>query len=70
MLITRTSPITGRQNTLDLDISTDSLLKWQSGLLLVQEAFPVLTADEREFLISGCTKEDWETLYGKEDESF
>jgi len=68
MLITRTSPITGRQNTLDLDISTDSLLKWQSGLLLVQEAFPVLTADEREFLISGCTKEDWETLYGAEEE--
>jgi len=68
MLITRTSPITGRQNTLDLDISTDSLLKWQSGLLLVQEAFPVLTADEREFLISGCTKEDWETLYGTEEE--
>jgi len=67
MLITRTSPITGRQNTLDLDISTDSLLKWQSGLLLVQEAFPVLTADEREFLISGCTKEDWETLYGAEE---
>jgi len=68
MLITRTSPITGRQNTLDLDISTDSLLKWQSGLLLVQEAFPVLTADEREFLISGCTKEDWETLYGAAEE--
>lgn len=70
MLVTRISPITGRQNTLDLDISSDSLLRWQSGLLLVQDAFPALTADEREFLISGCTKEDWETLYGEEDESF
>jgi len=29
---------------------------------------PDLNNHEREFLISGCTKEDWINLYGEDDD--
>lgn len=34
-----------------------------SGVLM-QDAFPFLTADEREFLMSGTTPKKWEEMYG------
>lgn len=34
-------------------VNEESLEKWRSGELLAQEAFPELSDDEREFLISG-----------------
>lgn len=43
--------MTGETQTVIVD--KDSLNKWMSGELLAQEAFPDLSSDEREFLISG-----------------
>lgn len=34
-------------------VNEESLEKWRSGELLAQEAFPELSDDEREFLLSG-----------------
>ena len=36
---------------------------------LVQNAFSFLTADEREFLQTGMTKEEWDHLFADEEES-
>tara|TARA_Y100001970_G_C14210585_1_gene846649 strand:- start:1523 stop:1837 length:315 start_codon:yes stop_codon:yes gene_type:complete len=33
--------------------------KWTDGSLLIQEALPYLNADQREFLMSGITNEEW-----------
>lgn len=63
MKITRESPVTGKLNTLDIDITLSQLLRWRKGEL-VQDVAPHLSAEEREFLISGATAEDWETLFG------
>jgi hypothetical protein len=35
---------------------------WQAGGL-VQNAFPMLNADQREFLMTGLTPEQWDKLY-------
>jgi hypothetical protein len=40
-----------------------ALREYQSGKLM-QEAFHFLTAEEREFLISGMTPEEWKELFG------
>lgn len=40
---------------------------YEAGVL-IQDAFPTLAADEREFLMSGITKEEWESIFGKEPE--
>ena len=67
MKITRRSPLTGQINTMDLPITEEQYNEWQSGIF-IQDAMPHLTADEREFLISGCTKEDWDKLFPNEKE--
>jgi len=34
---------------------------------LIQEAFPFLNPDEREFLLTGITPEQWDAIFGKEE---
>lgn len=38
--------------------------KYQKGTM-IQDAFPTLSADEREFLLTGITPEEWDELFSK-----
>ena len=67
MRVTRTSRITGIIRTLELDITPAEYESFRNGKL-VQEAMPHLTADEREFLISGVTQNEWDKYIKGEDE--
>ena len=67
MNITRTSWVSGEVNTLDLPITQTQLDLYAAGALL-QDAFPNLTPDEREFIKSGITAEEWDSLFGGLDE--
>ena len=67
MQITRKSPFTGKLNTLELDITPMQVATYNAGAL-IQVAFPNLTAPEREFILTGYTAEDWETLFGSDEE--
>ena len=53
MKITRTSPLTGQTNTLDLPINRRSLRRWLNGEP-AQYCFPSLDADQRDLLV-GCS---------------
>lgn len=66
MLITRKSPFTGKTNTLDINVNEEQLTRWKNGEL-IQNAMPNLTADEREFIITGLTAEDWDNMFGEEE---
>lgn len=52
--------LTGRVRTLELDVTEEQLEAYESRRLLLQEAFPQLTAAEREFIKTGITPEEWE----------
>ena len=65
--IARTSPFTGKINTMDIDIDPKGFALWQSGTV-IQNALPDLTPDEREFLMTGITPEEWEDLFGGEED--
>jgi hypothetical protein len=65
MQIQRTSTITGITRILDLDITDDQVSEYMNGAL-IQKAFPNLTADEREFILTGITAEEWDTM-GEEE---
>ena len=65
MIITRTSPVTGRTQSLDIDVTIEQIKAWEQGSL-IQDVMPQLTADEREFIISGCTPEDFNILFPEE----
>ena len=59
MRITKTSPFTGRIHAMELDITQEQIDNWLGGTL-IQDAFPHLTPDEREFLKTGITPEEWD----------
>lgn len=39
---------------------------WRNGQH-IQNAMPELTADEREFLLTGMTPEEWDAAFGEEE---
>lgn len=65
MLITRKSLISGNINSMSLPITEEQYNAWEQGTL-VQVAMPHLTPDEREFVMSGITPEEWAETFGEE----
>ena len=59
MLIERRSPFSGKINVMDLDVTDEQFAQWRGGML-IQNAFPHLTPDEREFLMTGITPTEWD----------
>ena len=68
MLITRTSLITGIEHTREVRVTLDQLHRYQAGGLSIQDAFPNLNADDREFILSGITPEEWKEAFPPEQE--
>jgi hypothetical protein len=64
MQITRKSPISGKYNTKEIEINDVQYDNWMSGQL-IQDAMPHLSADDREFIKSGITPEEWEQIFGQ-----
>lgn len=62
MEITRKSDISGKENTLEIDVTQEQIDLWQSGVPL-QQAMPNVSADEREFIKTGITAEEWEEIF-------
>ncbi len=61
---TRTSIFTRKRNSMVLPIAAIDVLAWQQGRTMIQNAFPQLDADQREFLMSGATPEEWNMTFG------
>lgn len=38
---------------------------WNTGML-IQDAFPMLTPEQREFIKTGITPEEWDAAFGDE----
>lgn len=67
MKITRTCPFTGNVNTLEINVTQEQLNSWENGEL-IQNAMPNLSSDEREFIKTGITSEQWENLFEKAED--
>jgi len=67
MLITKKCLFNGVESTEDLPITQEQLDRWQKGEM-VQNVFPHLNADQREFLMTGIPIGSWSELVGPEDE--
>lgn len=64
MNITKRSPFSGQLNTRDIDITEDQLHAWADGKL-IQDAMPNLSADDREFIMTGITPQEWDSSFGE-----
>lgn len=57
-----------RIRTREIPCTVEQLELWANGEH-IQAAMPQASPDDREFLISGCTPEDWDAMFGPfEDE--
>lgn len=65
MLIERCSPFSGKTRTKNIDVTQEQLDAWRSGAL-IQDAFPHLSADDREFILTGITAEEWDEAFSDE----
>ena len=60
MLVKKQSIMSGKVNEMELDITQEQLDRYLEGRELIQDIFPHLNANEREFLITGITGEEWD----------
>ena len=61
MKITRTNPLNGEVNTLNIEVTDEQIEAYAAGAL-IQNAFPNLSASDREFIKTGITAESWEAM--------
>lgn len=59
--VTARSMMTGEVRTRRINMTRAQYELWQSGTV-IQRAMPHLTPSEREFLITGASDEEWDTL--------
>ena len=62
--ITRKSQLSGEINSMELDVTQAQLNRWQGGEL-IQDVFPHLNAEEREFIQTGITPQEWSDTFGE-----
>jgi len=66
--VTRQSVITKKINTMELPITQEHLDIYETvGDMLIQDAFPNLNIEQREFLLSGITPQEWNNTFGEEE---
>lgn len=67
MKLTRTSTLTGKENTMNIPLTEQEFKVGESKREqgeLTQQVYPTLGKWEREFLISGITEEEWNKAFG------
>ena len=67
-VIARRSPMTGELNQMDLPVTSKQYKDWRGGML-IQNAMPNLTPEQREFIQTGLTPEDWKGMVEDANES-
>lgn len=68
MLITRVSMLTGKTHTRVIKVTQQQLDRYYLDEMLLQLAFPFLSVDDREFIKTGITPEEWEMFTLEQEE--
>ena len=69
MRIVKTSQLTGNTHTMSIDVTIAQLNAWADGAL-IQDAMPNLNPDEREFIMTGITPDEWDAAFEDLDETY
>ena len=68
MNITRTSLLTGKESTFDLNVTKEQMDEFDSpNRRKIQYIFPNISSSEREFIKTGYTDDDWLSMFGEEE---
>ena len=61
MIITKVSMLSKIERSLDLDVTAEEMEAWKSGMY-IQDAMPRLNEHEREFIMTGITEKEWDSM--------
>lgn len=65
MLVSRHNYL-NKKVELDIPVTKKQIIAWQNGAH-IQTVMPELTADQREFLISGTMPGEWDEIFEEEE---
>ena len=65
MKITKTSILSGITRTKEINVNQSQIDKWVAGML-IQDAMPNVSVDEREFIMTGSPPEEWDSTFNEE----
>lgn len=65
-VVTKQSPISKTYHVVTMSLTDEQYSNWLGGEL-IQNALPHLTAEEREFLMTGITPDEWNEAFGEEE---
>jgi hypothetical protein len=65
MIIKRTSEFSGITREVDLPVTVEQMGRFESGLETLQDIFPNLNVDDREFIKTGITAEEWDQMFAE-----
>jgi len=68
MLVTRKSNLTGNTHSREIAITEAEFAQVEARQVAIQKIVPHISAEDREFLISGITPEEWDKAFPEEDE--
>tara|TARA_Y100000385_G_scaffold41313_1_gene38491 strand:- start:70 stop:279 length:210 start_codon:yes stop_codon:yes gene_type:complete len=68
MLVNKRSMISGKWHVMELPITNDQIERWQNGEF-IQNAMPDLDDEQREFLMTGITPDEWNANFGETEEN-
>lgn len=71
MLVTRNSSISGKTHTREISVDPEKLAASAENpeRPCVQDVFPEFSPEDREFLLSGITPEEWADVFGEDDDA-
>lgn len=67
MIVRRQSQFSGVVHEMDLPITKEQIENYNQGML-VQYAFPHLSREEREFILTGITPQEWQFMFATDDD--
>lgn len=68
MKITKISQLSGKEHTMEIDVDQYQMIRIENryhSKELIQNIVPHLSMDEREFLMTGITKEEWNNTFSE-----
>ena len=60
--VSKISMMSGKENTMSMTFTRQQYDDWKAGQL-IQDAMPQLSAEEREFLMTGITPAEWNSVF-------
>jgi len=63
MIITNKSEVSGKIRSMELPVAAEQLMRYSSGRFTLQDCVPNLSPDQREFIKTGITADEWEDVF-------